>query len=103
VCSCSLQKQVSHCSALRAGRLAPVALFKYVRALLALMLCLLCLLLGISPRHCLCTCPADHFRKPGRSGPMQNATVVTEVNMGLLTLGYSAPFAPKLMCGLSVA
>jgi hypothetical protein len=78
-------------------------LFKYVRALLALMLCLLCLLLGISPRHCLCTCPADHFRKPGRSGPMQNATVVTEVNMGLLTLGYSAPFAPKLMCGLSVA
>lgn len=46
------------------------------------------------------TCPADYFRKPSRSSPVQNAIVITAVDTGLLILGYPEPFEPKLVHGL---
>lgn len=55
------------------------------------------------PDTALCTCPDDHFRKPSRSGPVQNATVITEVNSGLLILGYAARFEPELVWPLCIA
>lgn len=97
MCSCYLQKQVSHCSGLRVVRLTPVALGVYVYALLGLAVCVhgsVCSWASI-PATVLYTCPAGHLRKLSRSSLVHNAIVIIEVDTGLLILGYPGSFKPK--------